>query len=457
MDEIRELTKRKDVDYLEIRIERGAETNISISGKEVDSVKTGKFFGGNARVLIDGVWGFVYFTSLENLRNKIDSAVEQAKTLKGLVKDKSLLAPAPVVERIVKYPLKKDPYVVPISEKVKLLRHYSDIALSVDKRIVNVRVSYSDKKKTLYFANSEGTYVEQHLLDLGGYVIPMASNGKEIQETMVPFGSSSDYSILENLDNEVIKKSRLAVSLLDADVPQGGEYPVIIDQHLGGVFIHEAFGHLSEADFIFENPNLKKIMRIGNKIGSEILNVFDSGDIPSLRGYLEYDDEGVKTQNVQLIKNGVLNGHLHSRETAYKMNEVPTGNARAVSFAFAPIPRMRTTYIENGKDNFEDFVADIKKGIYAKGSFGGQTNGEMFTFVSDEAYLIENGKIGQLLKNVSLSGNVFETLKNIVGVADDFEIRDSGGGCGKAGQFPLPVSHGAPHVYIKKVLVGGKQ
>ncbi len=457
MERIRELTKRKDVDYMEIRLERGVETNISITGKKVDFIKTGKFFGGNVRVLVGGIWGFIYFTELDTLENKIELAVQQAKTLQGLVKEKSGLVQITPVEKVVKYGVKKDPYSVPLSEKIRLLKHYSEVSLSADKKIVNSRVLYADKKKVLYFANSEGAYIEQHILDLGGYVMPIAGNGKEIQRTMAPFGSSSNYAVLEGLDDEIVQKSKLAVSLLNASIPQGGEYPVIIDQHLGGVFIHEAFGHLSEADFIFENKNLQRIMRIGNKIGSEILNVYDSGDIKGLRGYLEYDDEGVKAKKVQLIKNGVLSGHLHSRETAYKMGESPTGNARAVGFNFAPIPRMRTTYIDSGKDKFEDFVRDIKKGIYAKGSFGGQTNGELFTFVSEEAYLIENGHITHLLKNVSLSGNVFETLKNIVGIADDFGIRDSGGGCGKAGQWPLPVSHGAPHIYIKKAVVGGKQ
>lgn len=457
MERIREFTKRNDVDYIEIRMEKGVETSISITGKNVDSVKSGKFLGGNVRVLVGGVWGFIYFSELDNLEGKIESAVEQAKTLQGLVKEKSGLAHILPVESVVKYHIEKDPYLVPLSEKIKLLKHYSEIALSADKKIVNSRVQYADKKKVLYFANSEGTYIEQHILDLGGYVMPIAGDGKEIQRTMVPFGSSSNYAVLENLDKEIVQKSKLAVSLLNASMPQGGEYPVIVDQHLGGVFIHEAFGHLSEADFIFENENLQRIMRIGNKIGADILNVYDTGEIKGLRGYLEYDDEGVRANKVQLIKNGVLSGHLHSRETAYKMGEDPTGNARAVNFNFAPIPRMRTTYIDNGKDKFEDFVRDIKKGIYAKGSFGGQTNGELFTFVSEEAYMIEHGHITRLLKNVSLSGNVFETLKNIVGVADDFEIRDSGGGCGKAGQWPLPVSHGAPHIYIKKAVVGGKQ
>jgi TldD protein len=456
MERIRDVVKRKDVDYMEIRAEEGAKTDIIIRGREVDTVKQGRFVGGNARVLIGGVWGFVYFNNLEELQDKVNKAVEQAKTLKGIVNERTGLAPTPVHEKIIKASVQKDPYLVPLSEKVKLLSHYSDVALAAAKNIATTIVAYSDMKKNVYFANSEGTYVEKEILDIGGYVIPVASNGETLQRTMAPFGSSSDYSVVENLDEKIKERAKLAEKLLSAEKVVGGEYPVIIDPHLGGVFIHEAFGHLSEADFIYENDRMKDIMRIGNKIGSDILNVFDTGDIPDLRGSLQYDDEGVQAKKVYLIKNGVLSGHLHSRETAYKMGEEATGNGRAINYKFAPIPRMRTTCIEKGNGRLEDFVKDIKKGVYAKGSFGGQTNGDLFTFVSEEAYLIENGKISKLLRNVSLSGNVFETLKNIVGVADDFEIRDTGGGCGKAGQFPLPVSHGAPHVYIKKAIVGGK-
>ncbi len=457
MERIRALTKRKDVDYLEVRVERGTESAISLQGKDVETVKQGNFLGGNVRVLVDGVWGFVYFTNLDELPEKIDYAIEQAKSMAKFVKNKTGLAYVPPTEVKIKANVVKNPFDIPLEDKVKMFTRYADLALSSDKRIINVRVQYKDKFKTLYFANSEGTYVEQEILDIGGYIVPNASDGKITESTIVPFGSSETFEVAENLEEEILEKSKLAVSLLGAEQPEGGEYPVIIDQDLGGVFIHEAFGHLSEADFIFENEKLKEIMRIGNKIGSDILNVVDTGNIRGKRGALLYDDEGVKTVSVDLIKNGILSGHLHTRETAFKMKEKPTGNARAINFKFAPIPRMRTTYIKGGNGTFDSFVKDIKKGIYAKGSFGGQTNGELFTFVSEEAYLIENGKITKLLRDVSLSGNVFKTLKNIVGVANDFSIRDSGGGCGKSGQWPLPVSHGAPHIYISKVIVGGKR
>jgi TldD protein len=138
------------------------------------------------------------------------------------------------------------------------------------------------------------------------------------------------------------------------------------------------------------------------------------------------------------------------------MNEKPTGNARAVNYKFPPICRMRTTCIENGESSFDELISGIKLGVYAKKAYGGQTNGEMFTFGAGEGYMIRDGKLAELVKNVNLSGNVFDTLSNISMIGNDFSIVDSGGGCGKGGQMPLPVSHGSPHIKIENVVIGGK-
>lgn len=456
-DEIRELTRRKDVDYLEIRLEESFETKIQINGREVETVSQGKVSGGSVRALVSGIWGFVYFNETENLKEKIKSAIEQAKTLSISSSERVELAPVEPIEVVEEFKPLKDPQGISISDKIKLFSHYSEIPFSIDNRVANVRVTYSEKRRKLIYANSEGTFIQRELMDMGGGIIPIASNGKEIHQTHVPFGSAIDFSVAEELEGKINEKTLLAVNLLSAEDFEGGEFPVIIDQDLGGVFIHEAFGHLSEADFISEDEKMKEIMKIGKLFGSEILNIYDAGNIFGVRGSLTVDDEGVPAETVALIKEGVLSGHLHTRETAAKMKEDPTGNGRAISFKYPPIPRMRTTYIAPQDAKFEDFIKDIKFGVYAKSSFGGQTNGELFTFVPESAYLIEGGKVTRLIKNVSLSGNVFETLKNIIGIADDFRITDGGGGCGKGEQYPLPVSTGSPHIYISKAIIGGKK
>jgi TldD protein len=289
-EKIRNLVKRKDVDYLEVRIEDGSETSISINRKKIESVSNGRISGGNARVLVSGIWGFVYFNDVNELKEKIESAISQAKTLKGTVKEIVTLAPVNPVEVVEVIEVKNDPESISLKDKVDLLKHYSDIALSTDNKIVNVLVVYDEKKKILHYANSESTYVKKEVRDLGGWIIPTSSDGKEIQRTHVSFGSNSDFSVVEDLDNDIREKSILAVKLLDADDPKGGEFPVIIDCFLGGIFIHEAFGHLSEADFFSENPRMREIMKIGNVFGPKILNVFDTGGMEGHRRTLHYDD-----------------------------------------------------------------------------------------------------------------------------------------------------------------------
>ena len=148
-------------------------------------------------------------------------------------------------------------------------------------------------------------------------------------------------------------------------------------------------------------------------------------------------------------------GRLHSRETAGAMGEEPTGNARAIDCRHEPIVRMTNTIIEPGDATFDDLIRDIGEGIYAKNWYGGTTSMEMFTFSAGEAYAIRHGRIEELLRGVVLSGNVFETLHQIDAIANDLDI-NQGGGCGKGGQSPLPVSNGSPHIRLRRCLVGGR-
>ncbi|MEJ2739939.1 MAG: TldD/PmbA family protein, partial [Dehalococcoidia bacterium] len=202
------------------------------------------------------------------------------------------------------------------------------------------------------------------------------------------------------------------------------------------------------------NKKLREMMVFGKRFGGTHLNIVDGAAVPGLRGSYKYDDEGVPAEKTYLIRNGILEGRLHSRETAAKMGEKPTGNARALNYLYPPIVRMTNTYIEPGTTTFDEMIGDLKEGIYARDWYGGTTSLEMFTFAAGEAYMIRDGKIAELIRPVTLSGNVFTTLHNIDAIGNDLEMNE-GGGCGKAAQSPLPVSNGSPHIRISKCLVGG--
>jgi TldD protein len=188
------------------------------------------------------------------------------------------------------------------------------------------------------------------------------------------------------------------------------------------------------------------------------LNILDDGSLPGGLGTHRYDYEGVPTRKNYLIKNGILVGRLHSRETAAKMDEQPTGNARAVNFHHPPIVRMTKTYIDPGNDHYDEMIKDIKLGVLAVDAIGGETVMEMFTFSAAHGYMIRDGAIAELVRDVVLTGNVFETLLNIDRIGNQVVWYPAGpGGCGKSDQNPLRVGIGGPYVRIQNCMVGGQQ
>jgi TldD protein len=303
--------------------------------------------------------------------------------------------------------------------------------------------------------NSAGSFITQERADVTIRAVAVAAKDGEVQQAGLSEGSRDDFRPIRKLHKDIKQLAQRAVEMLTVPTIKGGQYTVVLDPILAGVFVHEAFGHLSESDFVYENAQLKEIMTLGKVFGGSHLNIIDSASKPGLRGSFKFDDEGTRSTKTYLIREGKLTGRLHSRETAAKMHEKPTGNARAINYRHPPIVRMTNTYIQPGDCTFEEMIADIKEGVYAKNWYGGQTSMEMFTFSSGETYRIRNGKIAEMVRPVMLSGNVFNTLMNIDAIGDDLDM-NQGGGCGKGGQSPLPVSNGSPHIRIQKCLVGGK-
>ena len=449
-DEIANSLKGHNADYIEIRLEESKATRIIYRGNRLEEIGRTSSLGGNVRALVKGGWGFVSFNNANKLRDKVDLAINQAR-LVG--KETSKFSQSEPLTDVATAEIEKNPMAVPLASKKKLFDEYNDIILSTPK-IQTSNIGYNDSQRKITFANSEGTYIEQTKLDISLRLAAIASEDGQVQQVGLSLGSQGDFSAAEGLQEQVKQMAQRAVELLSAPRAKGGEYIVVLDPVLAGVFVHEAFGHLSEADHVYENKRLQEIMVLGRKFGDKHLNIVDGAAVPGLRGSYKYDDEGVPASKTYLIREGVLESRLHSRETAAIMGEKPTGNARAINYFFPPIVRMTNTYIEPETLSFEDIISDIKEGIYAKDWYGGTTSLEMFTFSAAEAYMIRNGKIAELLRPVVLSGNVFVTLGNIDAIGDDLQM-NQGGGCGKREQSPLPVSNGSPHIRIRRCLVGG--
>ncbi|MCK4258309.1 MAG: TldD/PmbA family protein [Halanaerobiales bacterium] len=447
------ISRYKDqVDYLEIHLEDSNMMTIDVKKSKVESINTDFIYGGNVRTLSKGGWGFVVFKDLAELEEAVKKSILQAK-LVG--KEKSYWAKVEPIEFESKITFINDPRKVSLEEKVKLLKDYSSLVDEYDERIITSQAAYREKFMNTIFANSEGSYIKQEKTDIAMAIRVTAVKDGNTQTGALTKGTCTDFNVFLGLEDKIKKECQLALDLLEAPRIKGGKYLVILNSDLTGTFVHEAFGHTMEADHIVANPSMQEILKIGTSFGSEILNIYDSGIIDDLRGSYHYDDEGTPAEKTVLLKEGILVGHLHSRETAAKLDEKPTGSARAISYQYPPIPRMRNTSIEPGSATFEEMIKDVELGVFAVDSKGGK-GGENFSFTAHHGYMIRNGEIAELVQGFTLAGNLFKTLKDIDMVGNKEEIENSFGGCGKGEQFPLPVTSGGPMIRIQNVTIGGE-
>ncbi len=443
--------RQQSADYLEIHIEEKETTQLQCQDGELEEIRRNVEYGGNVRALVRGGWGFVSFNDVNRLEEYAALAVAQARRVG---QTKSVLAPVePVVDTV---PLQwiKSPRAVPLAEKKRLFEEYHQAMRDASSFVQTTFADYGETQRRLTFVNSEGTRLEQEQGDIVARFIALSADGDDAQSAYMSLGSADDYGVIEDRHRELAEVARQARALIHAKPVRGGVYTVILDPELAGVFIHEAFGHLSEADTIYEDERARALMAPGRRLGPPDLNVIDGPAGHHWRGWYRYDNEGTPAARTDLVRNGILVGRLHSRQTAGSMGESATGNARAVSYRFPPVVRMSNTFIEPSRATLKEMMADIRQGLYLKGSYGGETSLDTFTFSAASATMIRNGQLAEPLRGVELAGNVFEILANIEGIGNDLNY-DQTGTCDKGPQLGLPVCSGSPHIRVRNVVISG--
>jgi TldD protein len=453
-DRLTEALKGHGVDYADIRLEDQTSSWVIFRGAELDSIGSGRIVGGIVRALYKGGWGYATFNDLADLRARVQEAAEIARLVgKGETK----FAPLEPVVDVIKADMQRDLRSVPLSEKKALAESYNRIVMGHHPAIQASNVRYGDWFKSITFASSEGSYIEEEIPNVYMYVGATARRDDIVQNGFESTGGPEGFQTVEGFEDKARQAAQRAVDLLQAQPVTGGKYTVVTDPRMTGVFTHEAFGHLSEADFISENAHMQEVMQLGKRFGVEGLNILDDGSLPGGLGTHRYDQEGTPMRRNYLVKDGLLVGRLHSRETAAKMGEPLTGNARTVAFQHPPIVRMTNTFIDAGPDTYDDMIKDIELGVLACNYIGGQTAIEMFTFSAAYAYMIRNGAVAELVRDVVLTGNVFETLMHIDRIGNEMGWASNGpGGCGKGDQHPLRVGLGGPYIRIQDCMVGGQ-
>lgn len=451
--ELRKILGLLDADYADIRYELKKETVVRFTGTDLSAVNASSADGYVLRVLKNGGFASVAFTKPEDAGRAAKSALADAKLLSLNVKKPVFLAKAPVIKAEFLPSLSESPASISLEEKIALTKSYNSIPVK-DPRVVSTSIAYNETGRDKYFASTEGTEIHEQLSTLSIAGQGIAKNGTISQSALFLIGGSDGFGRLRNREDYFERNTKFLTDMLSARPVTGGTYNVILDQDLAGTFTHEAFGHFSEADLVEEMPGLREKMRIGAQLGSEAVNIVDDPTVPRQLGFYKYDDEGVPARRVQLMRNGVLSGRLHSRRTAAAFGDEATGHCVAEDYRYAPIVRMGSIMIEpDPATDFERLLARLGDGLYLCGSRGGQTSGENFTFDAAWGFEVRNGKIGRMLRDINILGNMFTTLGNIAAVGND-PVLSEFGGCGK-GQLNRRSCCGGPHVLVNSVIVGG--
>jgi TldD protein len=435
-------------DYWDVRIEDTFETTIAMVDGEIVTCTSSPSVGAFVRVRREGFWFYESTTDLSRLKETLEKLSKQPTRFgkKGDTLKAEKHAPhIAVTASGIKFSA------VGLEQKLDLARKYDSVMAGLDK-VASRNIRYKDVYKMKSFLNSVGTQFEYDFNQGGMMCIFTLKDGDLLfDDFMRLYGSQ--FSELQNHEEELKKVVAEARRFLHAPAIQPGKYKVVLDPEVAGVFTHESFGHKSEADFMLGNQEAIEEWKIGKKIGADCLTIVDNGLHAGTSGYCPIDDDGTPAQKNYLIKNGVLAGRLHSRETAYKLGEKPTGNSRAMNFEFEPIVRMTSTYIEAGKEDIDTIIKRSEGAILVEGVKHG-SGLSTFTIAPTRGYRIGKGGEKEPVRLTVLSGSVFETLKNIEAVSSDFSLESSAlGGCGKMEQWPLPVADGGPYVVVANMQV----
>ncbi|MGD9130979.1 MAG: TldD/PmbA family protein [Candidatus Bathyarchaeota archaeon] len=441
-------------EYVEVRAQNLFKTLLTTKDGTVEGAKEGTESGAGVRALVNGAWGFVSLGKLEPelLTAAVDEAVRLAKAASLRVKSPVKLADVKAVEDRVAAKPRESPQDVSMEKKIDNVLAMDKTVLGYDKRIKSCTISYLDVTGTNYFVNSDEACIEQDKLYVWSRILASARENSVYASAREEIGSTLGYEVFDTETPEKVGTmvAKRVVEQLKAKTPKGGMFPAVIGPNVVGVFIHEAMGHLAEADLTLSGSVLYD--KLGKQIASDAVTVYDDGTVGGAFGSFKYDDEGVRTQKTPLIEKGTLTGLMHNRETAQKLNMEPTGNARAENFRFEPIIRMRNTYLAAGDNSFEELIEGIDFGYYLKSFRGGQANLDgTFQVGIQEAYEIVKGRLGAPVRSASISGNTMETLRRVDAVGRDFELWP--GRCGK-GQIAF-ICDGGPHIRVGEVTIGG--
>ncbi len=442
----------KGGDFAELYFEQSISNQIVCEQKKIEKIVSGIDVGVGIRVLFNGQTAYGYTNDwsekgLMTLAARVSEAVDAAYFEKNF----SML---PVQSPWFNKPL-KNPSKFELRDKIVPVLKASEVAWAHNPYVQQATVSYRDLEKKILIANSLGELCEDEQIYSVFLTQVVAQKDDLIQTGYEAVGGTLGFELFDQNSPEEVATvaAAQAYRLLHARPAPAGSMTVVLAAEAGGTMVHEAVGHGLEADLAMEGLSVYQ-NKVGERVANPLITVVDDKTLLHKRGSFVFDDEGSPAQKTVLIENGILKTYMHSRLYAEKAKVASTGNGRRESYKCRPIVRMSNTMIASGKDNPEEIIRSVEKGLYVKRMGGGQVNtvnGD-FMFEVTEGYLLENGKIGEAVRGATLTGNGPEVLMAIDKVGSDLGFGI--GTCGKDGQG-VPVSDAQPTLRIPEIVVGG--
>jgi TldD protein len=441
-------------DYCDLYFQHSIGNYIGLEDKEVNRAYSDVSFGVGIRVLKGNQTGYSFTEEITPKAMKL-----AAQTAANIADSNKIIKPVKLKLRDTPdfYPIKTPWEQISIDKKIPYLQQINDKVFSEDSRVIKSNIWFSNETSYILVVTSEGV-VACDYQPMGAISVSVTAeqNGKREQNYFDLSGRRGiEFFTPENINRLAKEPVIRTVALFDAVKPEAGEMEVVLAAGSSGILLHEAIGHGMEADFNRKNISIFAD-KIDKPVAENFVTIVDDATNPNIRGSINVDDEGNSTEKTFLVENGILRSYLHDRISAQHYNVNPTGNGRRESFRSVPQPRMRNTYMLPGPHKKEEIISSVKKGIFAETFTNGQVfiGAGDFTFYVKSGFLIEDGKITKPIKDINIIGNGPKVLKDIVMVADDFQMAEGGWTCGKNGQS-APVSMGLLTVKVSKITVGG--
>lgn len=438
--------------FAEIYYEDAHSKSYEYNDSKLDSIKSGNARGIGYRIFSNGDY---YYSSTNNLdfNNLKDVAKRLASNIIGSANILIVLNELENKTTTVKIPHAE----FTTDKKKEVFSKIDNLIRKKYPEIKQVYLRFIENYKEFVIATSDGKYIKSNATRTRYICHTYAEKDGIKEDEYMALGKTKGYEFLEDFDIEKdsLEIAKSNVEKLTAKEFKGGEMPVVIGPGFGAVIFHEACGHGLEATSVA--PKLSIFTnQIGNKVGSDKVTLIDDPTIEGEWGSNYIDDEGETSSKNVLIENGILKNYLIDKYSVEQMNMRSNGCGKRESYEYAPTSRMSNTYLAPGNDKFEDMIKSIKHGVYCKKLSGGQVNTTTgdFNFGVEAAYAIEDGKITDRIKGVTLIGNGKDILNKVEMVSDDLVLET--GYCGsKSGT--IPVTCGQPSIKVSNILVGGKE